>query len=168
MAKEQVFLALGANLGEPVDQLVDAVERLAHDELQVVARSRLYRSAPVGPPGQPDYINAAIEVTTTLSPTQLLKHTQGVEQAMGRVKTVRWGPRLVDIDIAIYGSHTIDTPDLVVPHRELANRRFVLAPLADLASAMNVPGLDRTIQQLLEALDDNPDDLSVLSNEWPQ
>lgn len=160
------FLALGANVGDPQVQIAEAVDRLHHPEVRVVARSRLYRSAPIGPPGQPDYLNAAVEIATVRAPQALLQHTQGVERAMGRVKTVRWGPRLVDVDIALYDDVQLDTADLVIPHRELANRRFVLAPLADLAPNRVVPGLERTIADLLAALGDADDGLSVLRNTW--
>ena len=166
MDTSRVFLALGANLGDPAAQIGEAVERLAAGGASVVAKSRLYRSAPVGPPGQPDYLNAAVEVQTSLEPNALLAATQTIEQTMGRVKTVRWGPRLVDIDIALFGDRTVDTPALVIPHRELANRRFVLAPLADLAPDFVVPGHGRTVRALLDALDDDPGDLSVLRSTW--
>ncbi|MEM7674562.1 MAG: 2-amino-4-hydroxy-6-hydroxymethyldihydropteridine diphosphokinase [Myxococcota bacterium] len=166
MAEERVFLALGANLGSPADQLADAVTRLIHDELRVVSRSRLYRSAPVGPPGQPDYVNAAVEVRTTFSPDQLLAHTQGVENAMGRVKAIRWGPRLVDIDIALYGQRQVNQPELIIPHRELVRRRFVLAPLVDIDPTLVVAGVGKTVSVLLSELDDDPEDLSVLSTDF--
>ena len=166
MDEQRVFLAVGANLGDPAAQLVEAADRLATEVLTVVGRSRLYRSAPIGPPGQPEYFNAALEVRTRLSPADLLKHTQGVESAMGRIKTERWGPRLVDVDIALYGAQQVSTRELVIPHAELANRRFVLAPLADLAPEFVVPGFDRTIAELLAALDDNPADLAVERDQW--
>ena len=166
MERWPAFLALGANLGDPVTQLTEAVARLERAEVAVVARSRLYRSAPLGPPGQPDYVNGAVEIATALEPEDLLAHTQSVEQAMGRVKTVRWGPRLVDIDIALFADRRHDTPDLTIPHRELTRRRFVLAPLADLAPEVIVPGTNRTITELLAALDDDPSTLSVLIERW--
>lgn len=163
----RVFIALGANLGDPAAQLADAVARLVSPDLTLVAKSRLYRSAPIGPPGQPDYLNAAIEIRTRHRPEALLRHTQAVEAAMGRQKTVRWGPRLVDLDIALYGDEQIDTPDLVIPHRELTRRRFVLAPLADLAPELAVAGTGRTIRDLLAALGPDADEeLSVLRDAW--
>ncbi len=166
MHRSSVFLALGANLGDPASQLAEATRRVAGPQLEVMARSRLYRSAPVGPPGQPDYLNAVIEVQTSFSPTDLLKHTQAIENAMGRVKSVRWGPRVVDIDIALYGDEVVHTPDLVIPHRELARRRFVLAPLADIAPDLIVPGLGKSVAQLLSELVDDPSDLMVLTKNW--
>ena len=146
--------------------MAEAVRRLVCTEVQIVAKSRLYRSAPVGPADQPFFLNAAVEIRTTLTPKRLLAHTQGIEAAMGRTKTVRWGPRLIDLDIALYGELQIDEPDLIIPHRELSNRRFVLAPLADLAPSLVVPKLDRSVAELLAALTDDPNDLTAIAPAW--
>ena len=163
---QKAYLALGANLADPQAQLAEATDRLHSDDVSVVLRSRLYRSAPVGPPGQSDYLNAVVEIRTRLAPAALLTYTQGIEQAMGRVKTVRWGPRLVDIDIAVYATWVVRTQNLTIPHRELGNRRFVLAPLADLAPELIVPGTGQTVVALMAALQDSPDDISVLRDAW--
>ncbi|MCK6551249.1 2-amino-4-hydroxy-6-hydroxymethyldihydropteridine diphosphokinase [Myxococcota bacterium] len=152
----RAFLGLGANLGDPRAQLEDALRRLERPDLTIVRVAPFYRSRPVGPPGQPDYVNSAAEIETTLSPEALLDAAKGVEADLGRVTLMRWGPRVIDVDILIYGTVCVDTPRLVIPHRELANRRFVLAPLADLAPDLVVPGAGKSVRELLASLADDP------------
>lgn len=156
------YLALGANLGDPVLQIERALEALTRRGVRVRRRARTYRSAPVGPAGQPDYLNTAVEVETELEPLALLETVKAVEAELGRdFETERWGPRVIDIDIALYGDRVVDEPQLRVPHAELTRRRFVLAPLADLAPDLSPPGLP-SIRRLLEALEDDPDSVRVL------
>ncbi len=143
------YIALGANLGEPLKSFSAAIEKLAHPELQVLARAKIYRSAPVGPSGQPDYFNSAVEVKTTLQPLALLEHVKAIEAALGRTTNIRWGARIIDLDILVYGGLKLGSERLTIPHRELANRPFALAPLADLAPNLSLPGLEATAQQLL-------------------
>lgn len=158
------FLALGANLGDPVRQIGQALEALDARGLRIERRARLYRSPPLGPPGQPDYVNTAVQSATGLEPLAVLDAAQAVESALGRTPGVRWGPRVIDVDLALYGDVRFAHPRLVVPHRELANRRFVLQPLADLAPELEVPGTGRTVLELLFALPDDPDALVVLDD----
>ena len=153
---ERAFLGLGANLGEPQVMLAEAIARLAAPDLEVVARAPLYRTAPIGPPGQPDYLNTVLEIRTDLRPEPLLDRLKALEQNLGRTPGVRWGPRLIDLDLLLYGTEQIDLPRLRVPHAELHRRRFVLAPLADLAPEVQVPGLGRSVRELLIALGDDP------------
>lgn len=157
------FLALGANLGDPRRQIAAALRHLEAGGAQVEARARLYRSAPVGPPGQPDYVNTAARVRTALEPLALLDLAKAVEARLGRTAGARWGPRVIDVDIALYEDRVVEHPRLVVPHREIARRRFVLAPLADLDPDLHVPGRGR-VRDLLAALDDDPEDLAVLED----
>lgn len=156
------YIGIGSNLEEPLQQVrraLHALEQLPHSRLDGV--SRLYRSAPVGPAGQPDYVNAAARVVTELGPEQLLDQLQAIENSHGRVRTIRWGPRTLDLDILLYGSLTLDTPRLHVPHRELANRSFVLYPLADLDADLVLP--DGTcLSHLVDGCP--PDGLSVISD----
>lgn len=154
MAMAMAFLGLGANLGDPRATIERAIEKLG-----ATARARMYRSRPLGPPGQPDYFNTAVTVETALEPRALLDAVKAIERELGRVPSVRWGPRAIDIDILMYGDRVIDEGDLRIPHRELANRRFVLAPLADLAPELVVPGLSRTVRELYDALGDDPADV---------
>jgi 2-amino-4-hydroxy-6-hydroxymethyldihydropteridine diphosphokinase len=120
-------------------------------ESRLRAASRLYRTAPVGPPGQPDYINAAARLETRLAPQALLAELHRIELAHGRRRDgTRWGPRILDLDILVYGDERIDEPGLTIPHPEMARRAFVLVPLADVASPdLAVPGVG-ILAELLE------------------
>jgi 2-amino-4-hydroxy-6-hydroxymethyldihydropteridine diphosphokinase len=110
------------------------------------AISRFYRSAPLGPPGQPDYCNAVCAITTRWPPAMLLGALQGIEDAAGRKRGgERWGPRLLDLDLLLYDALVVDTPSLKLPHPQMHLRNFVLAPLADLAPALVVPGHGKVI-----------------------
>ncbi len=135
------WIGLGSNLEDPAGQLqraFDELDRLPHTRL--AARSALYRSPPLGPPDQPDYVNAVACVRTTLAPRELLQALQGIEAAHGRVRAVHWGPRTLDLDLLLYGDRVIDEPGLQVPHPGLAEREFVLRPLADLEPGLDIPG----------------------------
>lgn len=138
----QVFLALGGNLGDPVATVQAGVAALtAHPALEVTACSSLYRTPPLGPPGQPDYINAALAADTELVPEALLDVCQGVENTYGRTRDgERWGPRTLDVDILLYADRTIDTARLVVPHPRMHERAFVLLPLAEIDAERVIPG----------------------------
>lgn len=133
----RAFLGLGSNLGDRERFLRDAVESL-HG---VVAVSPIYESDPVGgPPGQGPYLNLVVELDTDLTPRQLLGVCQRLEAAAGRVRGERWGPRTLDVDILWLAGTTVEEPDLVIPHPRMAERRFVLAPLADLAPELAPEG----------------------------
>ena len=138
----ECYLGLGSNLDDPVQQLLSASEEIASLEgVEVVKRSPLYSSQPVGPQNQPDFVNAVLHIKTCLSPLDLLKQLQAVENQHARVRLQRWGARTLDLDLLLYGNQIISLPDLVVPHPEMANRAFVLYPLADIASNdLAIPG----------------------------
>jgi 2-amino-4-hydroxy-6-hydroxymethyldihydropteridine diphosphokinase len=124
-------LALGSNLGTSNDTLVRAVADLVEsDRVRLHAVSPVVRTKPVGGPEQPDYLNMVIEVETDLGPYELLEHCQAVEERHHRARTVRWGPRTLDVDIITYGSWTSDDEALTVPHPRAASRAFVLQPWA--------------------------------------
>lgn len=134
------YLALGANIGDPGAQIADAIRRLDRvPGLRPLRRARLYGSTPVGPRDQPDFVNTALEIETTLAPLDLLDAVQRVEDDMGRVRAERWGPRVIDIDIALYADVTWADARLVIPHPELCARSFVLRPLADLCPDARLP-----------------------------
>lgn len=137
-----VYIGLGANLGEPIAQLQWAVKQLQRlEQSQLVAVSRLYGSKPAlgSPSNQPDYVNAAVCITTTLSATQLLTKLQEVENKAGRIRLERWGARTLDLDILLYEDQQISTPDLIIPHKELVNRCFVVLPLLDINPTLTLP-----------------------------
>ena len=126
------YLGLGSNLGDRLGNLQAAVEGLHQaDGIRVVASSRVWETAPVGPP-QPDYLNAVVRVETDLSPADLLAACRRVEDALGRVRRERWGARTIDVDVLLFDARTVDEPDLVVPHPRLTERAFVVVPLLEL------------------------------------
>jgi 2-amino-4-hydroxy-6-hydroxymethyldihydropteridine diphosphokinase len=130
----RAYLGLGSNLGDRLDHLQRAVDALdAVEGIDVVAVSHVYETAPVGGPQQDDFLNAALAIDTTLDPFALLRAAQAVEQGEQRVRTVRWGPRTLDVDVLRYGDERISTPDLEIPHLRMHERAFVLAPLRDVA-----------------------------------
>jgi 2-amino-4-hydroxy-6-hydroxymethyldihydropteridine diphosphokinase len=136
----RAFLALGSNLGDRLTNLQRAVDLLhATPGLRVTGSSRVYETDPVGPP-QPDYLNAVIEVRTTLEPRALLEAGLRIEEEMGRARTERWGPRVIDIDLLTFDERAIDEPDLTVPHPRMHERGFVLAPLLELEPDPRLPG----------------------------
>ena len=145
------YIGLGSNQANPASQLRQALAALAAlPASQLIACSRLYQSAPMGPPDQPDFINAVACVDTALTPLQLLDQLQAIEQRQGRErKGERWGPRSLDLDLLLYADQTIDLPRLQVPHYGLAQRDFVLRPLAELAPSLTLPD-GRTIAGLLQ------------------
>lgn len=148
---ERCYIGLGANLTEPVAQLQRAVQALTQlPSSQLCQVSRFYSSKPMGPQDQPDYVNAVAALDTTLSATELLAALQQIEQQQGRQrKAERWGPRTLDLDILLYGQQQIATPTLTVPHYGMAQREFVLYPLADIAPDLVLPN-GTTLTQLLQ------------------
>ncbi len=143
------YIGLGSNLEEPIQQVRTALEELDEIKLtNVVQHSSLYRSDPVGPAGQPDYINAVAEIKTRLEPMPLLRALQSIEQDHDRVRIQRWGPRTLDLDLLIYADQKIDEPDLIVPHIMIAERSFVLFPLAEIAPDIQIPGLASMVDLL--------------------
>ncbi|WP_445355759.1 2-amino-4-hydroxy-6-hydroxymethyldihydropteridine diphosphokinase [Microbulbifer sp. EKSA008] len=152
---ETVYIGLGSNLAEPGKQLrsaLSAMERIPSTEL--LGCSSFYRSAPVGPGDQPDYINAVAALKTALSPLALLDQLQSIELSHGRERSIRWGARTLDLDILLFGESQIDEPRLQVPHPCMAERNFVLLPLSELAPAMELPGLG-ALPALLQSCPEN-------------
>jgi len=129
----RAYFGIGSNLGDRLAYLQLAVDELAAaDGVTVVGVSPVYETAPVGGPEQPDYLNAVVAVDTTLTAHELLDVAHAVETEAERVRTVRWGPRTLDVDVLLVGDERVDDPDLVVPHPRMAERAFVVVPLADL------------------------------------
>ncbi len=137
---ERVFIGLGTNLGADLEQnLRDAVERLRGlPDTDVVQVSSFMRSAPWGVTDQPPFLNAVVEIRTRLEPLPLLHALKNLESELGRVPTYRWGPRLIDFDIILYGTRVVDLPELKIPHPHYRQREFVLRPLAEIAPELVV------------------------------
>ncbi len=137
------YVGLGSNLNGPARQLASAFDLLAEiPETRLLRRSSLYRSAPFGGIEQPDFINAAAALLTRLPAGDLLRELQRIEQQRGRERgEVRWGPRVLDLDLLVYSDQRINDPELIVPHPGIAERNFVLLPLQEVASGLSVPGL---------------------------
>ena len=134
------FLGLGSNLGDRLTNLQGAVDLLQVEPgLRVLTSSRVWETAPVGGPPQPDYLNAVIRVETDLSARDLLDVAHRVEERLGRVRKERWGARSIDIDLLLFDEETIDEADLVVPHPRLSQRAFVLLPLLELVADPILP-----------------------------
>lgn len=134
------YLSLGSNLGNRDRNLAEAVRRLGTTPGVEVRRvSSVYETAPVGGPPQGDFLNLVVELATTLSPRELLAACQAIEADLGRERTVRWGPRTIDLDVLIYEGVTSADPELTLPHPRMLERQFVLRPLAEIAPDLVLP-----------------------------
>lgn len=134
------YIGIGSNLNDPIQQVKSAIQALQKlPATQLIKASALYRSPPMGPQDQPDYINAVVAIETSLSAMELLIALQQIEQAQGRVRRRHWGERSIDLDILLYGQQQINTANLIVPHPGLASRAFVLYPLAEIAADITIP-----------------------------
>ena len=136
-----VYIAIGSNLASPLEQVNAAIRALADiPDSRVVSVSSLYRTPPLGPQDQPDYLTAAVALETPLAPEALLDHTQRIELQQGRVrKAERWGPRTLDLDIMLFGDAIINSERLTVPHYDMKNRGFMLWPLFEIAPQLHFP-----------------------------
>jgi 2-amino-4-hydroxy-6-hydroxymethyldihydropteridine diphosphokinase len=146
-------IALGSNLGDSLAILEGAVQALHHHaDITVIACSSVYTTAPVGPP-QPDYLNACALLETELAPEELLRTLLNIEAQFGRVRRERWGPRLLDLDLLLFGDLVLTTPTLQIPHPRMHERAFVLVPLKEIAAAWPDPISGKTIAQVATQID---------------
>ncbi len=154
MREKTIYLSLGSNIGDREENLRAAIDELPHVGVGITKVSSFYETEPVDLREQPWFLNCVIEAETHFDPFLLLRALREIETKMGSEKLVAKGPRLMDIDILLYGAETIDTPELQVPHPRMHLRRFVLVPLAEIAPEAVYPGLKKTVKQLLEETPD--------------
>ena len=147
------YIGLGSNMHSPIKQIKSAIkliEEIASTEITDV--SSLYKSKPLGPQDQDDYINAVVKIETELMPYELLERMQEIEKQHGRIRGERWGPRVIDLDILMFGNKIMTDQKLTIPHPEIHNRSFVLVPLAEIDSDCEIPGKG-PISDLLATID---------------
>ena len=144
-----IYLSLGSNVGDREQNIARAIEGLAPCGVSVTRRSSLYATEPVDLPAQSWFLNCVVEADTDLMPRQLLHVLQELEFSLGRRRLVRRGPRVIDIDILLYGVSVVRSPELEIPHPRMADRRFVLVPMRELAPALHHPVLKKTFAELL-------------------
>jgi 2-amino-4-hydroxy-6-hydroxymethyldihydropteridine diphosphokinase len=149
----KVYAGLGSNLGNKRENIIKAIDRLdAYEEICVKEKSGFYNTTPVGGPLQPDYVNCAIGLETETEPQILLKEFKEIEIELGRKPGVRWGPRVVDLDILLYGDRIVDDYNLKIPHERMHERVFVLEPLCEISPNIKHPVSGISISELLEKL----------------
>jgi len=144
-----VYLGLGSNMGNKEDQIKAAISRLSQIG-KVIKVSSLYLTEPVGVTDQDWFLNCVIEIETDVEPKTLLTSLKAIERKLGRIKTMKNGPRCIDIDILFYGNEVVQTKNLIIPHPQIQNRLFVLQPMMDLNPCLMHPVLQKTIQELYE------------------
>ena len=149
-----VFIGIGGNIGPVRENFIRALRSIGKCA-RVAAVSSLYESEPVGPQDQPKFTNAVVKVETELSPFELLDRLQAIEKEIGRKKTKRWGPRVIDLDIILYGDLVITTDSLVIPHPRAHERRFVLEPLLEIEPAAWHPVKNMAVQDICSRLGDS-------------
>lgn len=154
----KAYLLTGGNMGDRKRNLATAYKHIEQQCGKISKASAIYETAAWGKTNQPSFLNQALEIQTSLAPTQLLKKILHIERELGRVRDEKYGPRIIDIDILLFNDNVYDYPSLKIPHPELQNRRFVLAPLAEIAASFIHPVFKKTIADLLELC---PDKLEV-------
>ncbi len=150
------YIGIGSNLGDKFEQCEKSIsEILKVDRNRLLAKSSLYKTQPLGYTSQDWFVNGVIKIETDLEPLELLRSLKSIESRLGRVETFRWGPRFIDLDILFFDEHEIQTEQLQIPHPFIQERQFVLAPLAEIDRNLVHPVLKKTVQELLEGLQEN-------------
>jgi len=148
----RAYLSIGSNLGDRINYINKAIEKLKQNNIKIIKSSNIIETEPYGYKEQGKFLNMAVEIDSDLEPLELMKLILEIESELGRIRTVRWGPRVIDIDIIFYDSLIINEPDLKIPHPDMQNRLFVLKPLHEIAPDFVHPVLKKTITELLESL----------------
>ena len=148
----RAYLSIGSNLGDRINYINKAIEKLKQNNIKIIKSSNIIETEPYGYKEQGKFLNMAVEIDSDLEPFELMKLISRIESELGRIRTVRWGPRVIDIDIIFYDSLIINEPDLKIPHPDMQNRFFVLKPLQEIAPDFVHPVLKKTITELLENL----------------
>jgi 2-amino-4-hydroxy-6-hydroxymethyldihydropteridine diphosphokinase len=159
------YIGIGSNIESPAENCLQAIERLStHSDLTLVTRSSLYQSEPFGITDQDWFVNCVAQITTSLTPEKLLRACLSIEQAMGRTRTEKWGPRIIDLDILFYDDLILKQEGLEIPHPGIAERSFVLAPMNEIEPGFIHPKLKKNIEALLAEIP-NPQQLNNLSSD---
>lgn len=147
------YISIGSNLGDRLGYIREAIAKMEQSQkIEIRRASSVYETEPVGHKEQPCFLNAVLELKTTLEPLNLLEHLSGVENQMGRERDQAWGPRNIDLDLLLYDDVVINSDRLTLPHPRVHQRRFVLVPLAEIAPKVVHPSLKKTVEKLLEEL----------------
>jgi 2-amino-4-hydroxy-6-hydroxymethyldihydropteridine diphosphokinase len=151
-----VYLSLGSNLGDRVQNLKEAIKRIERsDKISIKKISSVYETDPVGYENQPRFLNSVLQAETSLDPHPLFEHLLTIEDEMGRKRGEKWGPRNIDVDILFYDDLIVDSGQLTIPHPRMHQRKFVLVPLAQIAQKLLHPLLKKNVTELLESCEDN-------------
>ena len=146
---KKAYIGIGSNLGDRLDNIKKAIALLnRHKNIKITQRSSIYETEPVGYKEQPDFLNSVVQLKTGLTPQRLLEVLKNIEKKLGRIKGIKWGPRIIDLDMLLYENKIIKRDNLTVPHPELHKRRFILAPLAEIAGGIVHPLKKKTILEL--------------------
>lgn len=153
----KAFIGLGSNLGDREANIRQSLQQLEQmPETTIVRGSSLYDTEPVGLPDQPNFLNGVVQLETHLTPRQLLWNLKLIERRLGRVRTQHWGPRVIDLDLLLYGDEVVDEDDLQVPHPLLAQRSFVMVPLVEIDPLLVHPVTNQTMLSILQRLGAEP------------
>jgi len=155
MVKQEIYVGLGSNLGDRLANIRKAIELMKEAGIEIIDEASIYETEPLGYKEQGWFLNSVVKARTELSPLRLWKRLERIEKSMGREREVKWGPRIIDLDILFYGDKILNGRELRIPHPELHKRKFVLIPLEEIAPKLVHPVLKKTISELLRDLKDN-------------
>ncbi len=155
MVKQEIYIGLGSNLGDRLANIRKAVELMKKEEIEILKESSIYETEPVGYKQQGWFLNSVVQGRTESSPEKLWETLEKIEKLMGREREIKWGPRIIDLDVLFYGDKVLNSKKLQIPHSELHKRKFVLVPLEEIAPQLVHPVLKKTISRLLRDLKDN-------------